>query len=460
VGNPKAFARVLTKAVYRIATEEQKRIRVVHDELGYALGREETAGSAIEYWRKGYIPANPGDVEQLARELYWRGGLPDRRALDDFLRYTDYPQRTAFCDEVLAAGAAGGMSGSPAAPPSAWASSNPAHALITLTIEGNLPEFTPDQRERLITAIAIAAAIDPERIRVVRMIPGSIRLTIELPDDAARQLIATYTTSGITYDQGQINAMMLEHELPAQHIQQIAAATVRGLVYLEHLDALDLIPDDPALEELRRSALAGLDEYDDPLLPASGFTLDDPAQRTALQAYLEVRLERDPRLLARLEELLQAPTLHWSQHQQIAALVSLVARTTYRELDRVPGALIPALRHFLRHLRDPWRAELPPRWWRWLPFGLRGAAEQRRMDRDARYVQMIHAAVVTLLQMDPHEQQAALADPDTRRLQQQATDVARRIQLPTNEHPAVVAAYVHAIQQASELFSDDLDDQA
>jgi len=460
VANPKAFARVLTKAVYRIATEEQKRIRVVHDELGYALGREETAGSAIEYWRKGYIPANPGDVEQLARELYWRGGLPDHRALDDFLRYTDYPSRTTLCEELLGTEALPGIPGSPAASPSARTVTNPAHALITLTIEGNLPNFTPDQRERLITTIAVETQISPEQIRIVRMVPGSIRVTIELPEDAARRLRETYMTSGITHYQGQINDMRLEPELPAQRIQQIAAATVRGLVYLEILEALDLVPADPALGELRHSAMAGLERYDDPLLPASSMTLDDATRRTALQAYLEVRLERDPRLLAHLEELLRAPALHWSQRQHIAAIVSLVARTTYRELDRVPGSLVPALRHFFRHQRDPWQAALPPRWWRWLPFRLRGAAEQRRMDLEARHVQMIHAAVVAFLQMDPHEQQTALADPNMRRLQQQAGTVARRIHLPTHDHPAFVAAYVHAIQQASELLSDELHDQA
>jgi hypothetical protein len=118
--------------------------------------------SAIEYWRKGYIPARPVDVEILARELYRRGGWPDHPTLDAFLQYADYPHRTALCDELLGTGTNAGIPESPAASPSAWVGTNPVHAFVTLAIEGDLSNFTPDQGERLITAIAVAAAVSPE----------------------------------------------------------------------------------------------------------------------------------------------------------------------------------------------------------------------------------------------------------------------------------------------------------
>lgn len=461
MANPKAFGLALTKAIYRIATEEQKHIRVVHDELGYALGREETAGSAIEYWRKGYIPAQTGDLERLAEELYRRGGLPDRRAIEEFLQYAGYRHPRAFCDELMAGGTGARRESAPPAPsPAAMEDAATSMAAITIAIEGDLPAFTAERRQRLIALIAAETQISPQLIRVVRMIPGSIRITVELPAAAARQFMAQYQRGAVQFSDGEILEVVGMEEPLIQRIRQIAAAIVRALVFLENLEALDLAPDAPDLLTLRRNIITGLEQYDDPLLPAGGFTLDDPAQRTALQAYLEIQMERDATLLTHLETLLREPSVDWSQQQHMAALVSLIARASYRELERVPSSLLPALRHFVQDLRDPWQVALPPRWLRWLPFGLRGAAEQRSTDPDAQHVQMIHAAVVAFLQMDPGAQAAALADPEARLLVQQATAIAQRIQLSTRERAAFVTAYVQAIQQASELVSAEIHNQA
>ena len=66
--SPEKFARLLTEAVHKIRIHEsktiKKTIRIVQDELGYALGRE--GGSCIEYWRKGHIPVGIDSVEKLA----------------------------------------------------------------------------------------------------------------------------------------------------------------------------------------------------------------------------------------------------------------------------------------------------------------------------------------------------------------------------------------------------------
>jgi len=101
-GSSQKFAHLLTTAIYRIRTEESKTVkktlRIVQDELGFALGRE--GGSAIEYWRKGYIPATTDTVEQLARELVKRGGL-DYQELKKFLSSANYPEPRRLCDELF-----------------------------------------------------------------------------------------------------------------------------------------------------------------------------------------------------------------------------------------------------------------------------------------------------------------------------------------------------------------------
>src|SRR5512143_3628121 len=73
--SPHRFAQLLTESVYHIRRRESKRIQVVQDELGYALGR--AGGSVIEYWRKGHLPATHQDIEGLACELMRRGGFDD-----------------------------------------------------------------------------------------------------------------------------------------------------------------------------------------------------------------------------------------------------------------------------------------------------------------------------------------------------------------------------------------------
>src|SRR6266545_8235033 len=97
--SPKLFGQLLTEAVYRIRSIEAKSIAIVHDELGYAIGRE-NGGSAIEYWRKGHVPEYLVEVERLAREIVRRTDLL-RAWMERFLKSADYPQWRALCDELL-----------------------------------------------------------------------------------------------------------------------------------------------------------------------------------------------------------------------------------------------------------------------------------------------------------------------------------------------------------------------
>src|SRR5689334_15413034 len=99
MAKPKEFGRLLTEAVYRIELRDSKSIQIVQDELGYALDRE-SGGSAIEYWRKGHIPARQIDVERLARAIVQRGAL-GRDWLERFLKSADHMNATALCDELF-----------------------------------------------------------------------------------------------------------------------------------------------------------------------------------------------------------------------------------------------------------------------------------------------------------------------------------------------------------------------
>ena len=94
------FAQLLTEAIHRIRLREGKTVQIVQDELGYMLGRE--GGSAIEYWRKGHLPARLAEVELLAREMVPRGKL-EQTWLDQFLQAADHPQPDGLVGELFPA---------------------------------------------------------------------------------------------------------------------------------------------------------------------------------------------------------------------------------------------------------------------------------------------------------------------------------------------------------------------
>jgi hypothetical protein len=95
---PAEFGRLLTEAVYRIAGRDSKSIQIVQDELGYAL-EGHAGGSAIEYWRKGNVPARNADIVGLARELMRRTDF-DRAWLERLLTSAGYNEVVALCDQL------------------------------------------------------------------------------------------------------------------------------------------------------------------------------------------------------------------------------------------------------------------------------------------------------------------------------------------------------------------------
>ena len=71
--DPRLFGQLLSMAVRVIAAREDKTIASIQDELGYAVGK--SGGTAIEYWRKGHVPAVPADGYTLIQEVGRRARL-------------------------------------------------------------------------------------------------------------------------------------------------------------------------------------------------------------------------------------------------------------------------------------------------------------------------------------------------------------------------------------------------
>ena len=91
------FARLLKQALNTIKAREDKNLEIIQDELGHALGRKN--GSAVRYWRKGHIPADPEDVYLLSQALAARGGLTQHQ-VEQFLRCTDYPNAAQVAAQI------------------------------------------------------------------------------------------------------------------------------------------------------------------------------------------------------------------------------------------------------------------------------------------------------------------------------------------------------------------------
>jgi len=93
------FAKQLTRAVREISIRQSKKIQIVQNEIGQAVGRK--GGTAIEHWRKGHFPRRMRDVENLTTELVDRGGLSSRDEAELFLQYAGHPDIAEFCNKLF-----------------------------------------------------------------------------------------------------------------------------------------------------------------------------------------------------------------------------------------------------------------------------------------------------------------------------------------------------------------------
>lgn len=92
------FADLLKEAIYNIKKLEAKKISIIHDEIGYALGKK--GGASVEHWRKGNLPVRWTELDQLARILVDRGHMK-RSWLVSFLDHGHHPAAEALINELF-----------------------------------------------------------------------------------------------------------------------------------------------------------------------------------------------------------------------------------------------------------------------------------------------------------------------------------------------------------------------
>lgn len=66
---------------------------------------------------------------------------------------------------------------------------------VTLLIEGDVQQFTPEQQAAFVFLLARVVNVSPEAVRIVKLESGSIKLTLDMPEDAAERLIALYAAA-------------------------------------------------------------------------------------------------------------------------------------------------------------------------------------------------------------------------------------------------------------------------
>jgi predicted transcriptional regulator len=63
---------------------------------------------------------------------------------------------------------------------------------VTVLLEGDVQELTSGERESFILALSRILNINPDLIRILRIAPGSILVTLEMPTEAAQLLVSMY----------------------------------------------------------------------------------------------------------------------------------------------------------------------------------------------------------------------------------------------------------------------------
>ncbi len=409
--DPQAFAALLSKAIYRIAIESDacRDIGRIQDEVGYAIGRD-TGGSAIEYWRKGNVPANAAEVEQLALELCHRAGLHAARELQLFLRYAALPDAAQVSARVWGACHREGDE-------TATAVNDHADiARITVALRGS--KRTTDLQP-ILTTIATAVGIPVEQIEVVTVLSGSVYLVLALPRAAADRLLIAHDT------QSSVLAALPLHSL-APEPDALAALVIERWRVLHFLEVARL-PRSGAIARLTALVREPLRRFNDPLLPPlTGQDLGDRVTRTTVVAALAVLLEHDTALRDALYTVLTETSIEdaqWSRIQHLAVLMRVLSAAAQPPAHGVAGGLDEAgglddelARHIIAQ-PDLWQYTLPRRWLR-VPGG---AWLTHPADR-LWHVRLAHVAALTLVRQPPAPLTPATLHADLRRAHVPATD--------------------------------------
>lgn len=174
--------------------------------------------------------ANPADPNTLPRFLARMTWVDFRRGLDD-----------AEAFRRLLAGVRGVAPG-----PSAACSPDTQRVrrAVTILMEGDFEKFSASEREALVFALSRLLRVTASQISILRAEPGSIIVTLELPEEAAQQLLHMLATSDPMIQSLGIRAVKSSSVLIPGQRQRLEAELARLLTQYEtwtrRIAALDI----------------------------------------------------------------------------------------------------------------------------------------------------------------------------------------------------------------------------
>lgn len=229
--SPERFAELLTQAVKQINLNTGKTIRLIQDELGYALGRK--GGSAIEHWRKKNVPRKLADVEKLAKELFAREGLTIKM-VEDFLVSAGHPNPQDFSETLRGVPTIASQSQS--------TEKRERHPFIV-----GPPIHDPKQffgREKILQSIFSLWVKDPLHSVVILGPRRSGRTSLLYRLESLLQNLSTYVRSA---SQDQFRTVYIDFRNPLMRIQETLLAYILNELALPPLSS----PTNPISEFMR-----------------------------------------------------------------------------------------------------------------------------------------------------------------------------------------------------------------
>ncbi|GAB4425762.1 MAG: hypothetical protein OHK0015_06020 [Chloroflexi bacterium OHK40] len=151
-----------------------------------------------------------GGLWLLIRSLQWidaRDGRDPVPALLEALRAAPPPALPDPTDEALAMD---DVMARYAPPPASLV-----QAQVTITLPGDIRDFSDRERSGLIQIIARFARLRPDQIKIVRVEAGSVLVTLQLPESSARWLVTLYERQAPLIDLLDIHAVRDLRVLPA-----------------------------------------------------------------------------------------------------------------------------------------------------------------------------------------------------------------------------------------------------
>jgi LuxR family glucitol operon transcriptional activator len=95
--NSKKFGRLITQGLYHWASQQDKSIKAVQNEIASEMG---LTTSAIDYWRRGHIPIKSDNVASLIR-YFVKNGTLNKDWATDFLNAAEYLETTTLLEELF-----------------------------------------------------------------------------------------------------------------------------------------------------------------------------------------------------------------------------------------------------------------------------------------------------------------------------------------------------------------------